>query len=148
MKERLPGKVFFQDDDEYSTALAHYDSLQEQELHPRCVVFPTATADISVAINIPSEHGTEFAITGSGGTYDADAANINDGVTINLRKMNRVTVSEDRSIVPIGSGTRWHEVYERLESLRLTTVGGRVLGVGVAGLTLGGEFQSSLLWFG
>ncbi|KAL8773027.1 MAG: hypothetical protein Q9209_002047 [Squamulea sp. 1 TL-2023] len=38
----------------------------------------------------------------------------------------------------VGPGARWEDVYSKLDPLNLSVVGGRVLTVGVAGLTLGG----------
>jgi FAD/FMN-containing dehydrogenase len=67
------------------------------------------------------------------------AANIEGGVVINLRKMNSVTVSEDRTSVTIGGGAIWGEVYEYLDALGIATFGGRVSTVGVGGLSTGGK---------
>ena len=43
----------------------------------------------------------------------------------------------------IGSGLVWDDVYSALEPFNVSVVGGRVSGVGVAGLTLGGGYS----WF-
>jgi hypothetical protein len=40
--------------------------------------------------------------------------------------------------VEVGAGLTWDQVYEVLEPTGVNVVGGRVFGVGVAGLTLGG----------
>lgn len=58
---------------------------------------------------------------------------------MSLEKFNQVTVSSDRTIVSVGSGNRWHRVYEELERDNLTVTGGRTGSVGVGGLTLGGK---------
>ena len=68
----------------------------------------------------------------------AGAANIQDGVAIDLSLMNSVEVSEDRHTTSVGPGARWHDVYNKLDALGLSVVGGRVSDVGVAGVTLGG----------
>lgn len=68
----------------------------------------------------------------------AGAANIQDGVTIDLSAMNTVSVSEDRSTTSVGGGARWEDVYLRLDAMSLAVSGGRVNDVGVGGLTLGG----------
>lgn len=81
----------------------------------------------------------------------AGAANIQDGVTIDLSQMSRIKVSKDRKIVSVGAGARWQDVYARLDPMNLSVVGGRAGTVGVAGLTLGGKFPYSsseqCLWF-
>ena len=69
----------------------------------------------------------------------AGAANIQDGVTIDLGLMNDVTVSRDNAITSVGSGARWQDVYLKLDAMNLSVAGGRVYDVGVGGLLLGGE---------
>lgn len=71
----------------------------------------------------------------------AGAANIQDGVTIDLSQMNSVDVSDNQRLTRVGPGARWHDVYSKLDSLGLSVVGGRVSDVGVAGLTLGGDLR-------
>lgn len=71
----------------------------------------------------------------------AGAANIDDGVTIDLGAMNDVIVNEAQTVASVGAGARWLDVYATLDSLGLSVVGGRDSNVGVAGLTLGGWFS-------
>ncbi len=75
----------------------------------------------------------------------AGAANIQNGVTIDLSAMNTVTVSEDQQITSVGAGARWQDLYPKLDALNLAVSGGRVNDVGVAGLTLGGIHIVDLL---
>ena len=72
----------------------------------------------------------------------AGAANIQNGVTIDLQSLNQVDVSQDRKTVAIGPGNRWGGVYLKLDALGLATSGGRVAIVGVGGLMLGGMQQA------
>jgi FAD/FMN-containing dehydrogenase len=69
----------------------------------------------------------------------ASAANISDGITIDLSRLDRVLVTKDRSTVTIGPSSRWHRVYEELAPQGLVAAGGRVATVRVSGLILGGE---------
>jgi FAD/FMN-containing dehydrogenase len=78
-------------------------------------------------------------VRGGGHTLNAGAANIDSGVTINLRSMNQVTVNKERSLVSVGGGAKWAEVYPVVDALKLATSGGRVADVGVGGLTTGGK---------
>lgn len=50
-----------------------------------------------------------------------------------------MTVSKDKSQVTIGGGLKWADVYSKLAVQDLTVTGGRVSGVGVGGLSLGGK---------
>jgi FAD/FMN-containing dehydrogenase len=66
------------------------------------------------------------------------------GVQISMTRFNETKVSFDAATVEVGAGLTWDRVYAVLESYNLTVVGGRIPGVGVAGLTLGGgKFVSS-----
>ena len=75
----------------------------------------------------------------------AGAANIAEGVTIDLSALNSVVVNEAQTITSIGVGARWEQVYLALDAMGLATSGGRVAPVGVGGLTTGGKSCSLLL---
>jgi len=77
----------------------------------------------------------------------AGAANIDDGVTIDLGTMNDVTVNDALTVASVGAGARWFDVYSKLDSLGLSVVGGRDSNVGVAGLTLGGLSRLGKYWY-
>ena len=68
----------------------------------------------------------------------AGAANIQNGVTIDLSTMKDISVSQDNCTTSVGAGARWQDVYLNLDAMNLAVSGGRVNDVGVAGLTLGG----------
>lgn len=96
---------------------------------------------LSHATNFSSE--CQFAVRGAGHTPWPGAANIQGGVTIDLAGLNAVDVSPNRRVTGIGGGNRWIDVYTKLDALGLSVPGGRVAGVGVGGLTTGGEIRIS-----
>ncbi|KAF9639259.1 FAD linked oxidase [Lasiodiplodia theobromae] len=55
--------------------------------------------------------------------------------------MDQIVLSEDNSTVEIGMGLTWADVYEELDDAGYNVVGGRVVGPGVGGFTLGGGFS-------
>ena len=65
------------------------------------------------------------------------AANINNGVLIDMSQFNQVVYDSVRSLATIGAGQQWENVYSQLDQFNVTVVGGRVLDVGVGGLILG-----------
>ena len=65
--------------------------------------------------------------------------NINGGVTIDMSYMNQVSPDLKLGIVSVGPGNRWEDVFEILDPLNSTVVGGRSRTVGVGGLVLSGE---------
>lgn len=60
------------------------------------------------------------------------------GVQIALSRFNETKVNVASGTVEVGAGLTWDQVYAALEPAGITVVGGRVPGVGCAGLTLGG----------
>jgi FAD/FMN-containing dehydrogenase len=72
-----------------------------------------------------------------------------EGILLSLSGLDMLKLSEDTTIVSVGPGNRWRDVYDFLEPHSLTAVGGRVGGVGVPGLLLGGgiSFHSSQYGF-
>ena len=66
------------------------------------------------------------------------------GVQIALSRFNDTKVNVDNGTVEVGPALTWDEVYGTLAPIGMSVIGGRVPGVGVAGLTLGGgEFLRS-----
>ena len=71
----------------------------------------------------------------------AGAANIQDGVTIDLSGLNQFSVSKNGTFATIGPGLRWGQVYTMLATYGLATPGGRSGDVGVGGYLLGGMLR-------
>ena len=113
-------------------------------MHPTCVVSVTSTKDVALSVFLSTVGGQvfpgkcDFAVRSGGHTPFAGAANINQGITIDLSALNQVTPSKDLSTVTLGPGNRWSQVYTKLDALGIAIGGGRVAIVGVGGLTLGG----------
>ena len=60
------------------------------------------------------------------------------GVQISMTRFNETKVNSTCGTVEIGAGLTWGEVYDALNDTGVIVIGGRSIGVGVAGLTLGG----------
>jgi hypothetical protein len=61
-----------------------------------------------------------------------------------MTRFNETKVNLASGTVDVGPGLIWDQVYAALEPSGVNVLGGRVPGVGVAGLTLGGgEYLSS-----
>lgn len=86
-----------------------------------------------------------FAIRSGGHASSAGAANIPEGVTLDLSGLDTISLEEvqksDQSsapIVSVGVGATWGSVYSYLEPSNLSVSGARAATVGVGGLLLGG----------
>ncbi|KAF2966392.1 hypothetical protein GQX73_g7171 [Xylaria multiplex] len=125
----------------YESSLASYFSIQATSVRPACIVSPETAEDVAKAVRIMTgykRYACPFAIRSGGHAAKANAANIEGGVTLDLRLLNSVDVSPDKLSVSIGVGNTWDAVYSKLDSMNLSVNGGRTAGVGVGGLILGG----------
>jgi FAD/FMN-containing dehydrogenase len=66
------------------------------------------------------------------------------GIEIAMTRFNETNVDYTCGTVEVGAGLTWDQVYAALEPTGVNVVGGRIPGVGVAGLTLGGGESLSL----
>jgi FAD/FMN-containing dehydrogenase len=55
-----------------------------------------------------------------------------------MTRFNDIVIREDSQTVEVGAGLTWTDIYSYLVAKGFNVVGGRLNGVGVAGLTLGG----------
>ena len=90
-------------------------------------------------VKLLAESSINFAIRSGGHSPSPGAANINNGVLIDMSDFNQVDYNAANSLVTIGPGQTWGDVYSHLDQYNVTVVGGRVLSVGVGGLILGGK---------
>ena len=142
----LREKVSYPSDATYNASIRSY-WFQEARLSPSCIVNPTSASDVALIVKTLVRKGasksnsSSFAIRSGGHTPFAGAANIENGVTVDLRAMNDVKLSADHRVTFAGAGSIWDDIYGILQPLNLTVVGGRVAGLGVGGLTTGGWFK-------
>ena len=101
-----------------------------------------------MAVKALTQSNCSFAIRSGGHSTWAGDANIAGGVTVDLQGLNAVELSGDRSIVSVGAGSRWGQVYDALIPENRIVAGGRVGDVGVGGLTVGGGISAFTPRFG
>ncbi|KAH8890548.1 FAD-binding domain-containing protein [Thozetella sp. PMI_491] len=144
---RLPKRVSFPDTTAYNESISSYFSGQEKDLHPGCIYSPESTSEVVQFIKLVNELGhtkkpgspdIQFAIRSGGHTVFSGAANINGGITVDMRAINSMVLSEDRKVASIGTGAKWSELYPELLKYNITVMGGRVTDIGVGGLITGG----------
>ena len=87
---------------------------------------------------------TPFAVKGGGHATNPGFSST-PGVEIALARFNSTKVNAYDGTVEVGPGLTWDQVYKTLGPTGVNVVGGRIPGVGVAGLTLGGGTRIPLL---
>lgn len=142
---QFPERVVFLNDSTYAFDQSSYYSGQERGIQPNCIFTPATTSEVSQFIKtITPRQGSDakFAIRGGGHTLWKGAANIDGGVTVDMRLINQTVLSADKKVANLGSGARWHDVYNSLNPHNLTVTGGRLGSLGVGGFLSGGKFGS------
>jgi FAD/FMN-containing dehydrogenase len=116
-----------------------YWSAQQTEVTPACRVDVGSAESISITIKVSRLTKCPFVVRSGGHAAFAGGSSIENGILINMKPLNMVELSEDRSTTSVGPGNTWYDVYTKLDPLKVSVVGGREAGVGVGGLTLGGK---------
>ncbi|KAI9715535.1 MAG: hypothetical protein M1828_000787 [Chrysothrix sp. TS-e1954] len=128
----------------YRESVNSYWSRQEAELEPSGIFRPHSADEISAAlgllhdVNVRSGFAAPFAVRAGGYQAYPGSANIQSGLTIDLRQLKHIQLCEDRSEVTVGAGCTFEDVYGYLDPLDLSVAGARVAQVGVTGFILGG----------
>ncbi|KAL7935512.1 hypothetical protein V8C35DRAFT_299670 [Trichoderma chlorosporum] len=144
---QFPTLVSIQGDAAYNASQSSFYTSLERDVTPGCVFRPNCTADVSKFIKLISSNtprtrsgdfsGT-FAVRGGGHTLWTGAANIDGGVTVDMRGMNSFSLSKDLKTASLGGGAIWSDIYPQLTPHNLTIMGGRLPGIGVGGFATGG----------
>lgn len=107
-------------------------------LMPAFVSFPRTVYDVQRCLQCSAMHAMPCVVK-SGGHCNSGYSTIGtNGFVINLEKMNDVRVGSNTVVVQTGS--RWKNVYDKLEDKQLI-MGGMCPFVGVGGYTLGGGYS-------
>jgi hypothetical protein len=101
-------------------------------------VVTNSTGSLQQAVKYLTHNNVQFAVRSGGHTIKPGGSNIDDGVLIDLSRLNQIEYSATGRVAIVGSGARWGAVYKALEPYNVTVVGGRLNDIGVGGLILGG----------
>jgi hypothetical protein len=107
-------------------------------------VQPINAAEVFTIITILTSAATPdlpacpFAVKSGGHMSHTGANNIDDGVSIDLSKINDTQLSSDRKTVSIGPGSTWQAAANKLHGTGIGIPVGRCPHTAVGGVTLGG----------
>ncbi|KAK6215223.1 FAD binding domain-containing protein [Colletotrichum tabaci] len=127
----------------YKLSVGSYFSLKEADLKPACIVMPNSAHDVSVAVRTLTagadiwDGKCQFAIRGGGHTPFKGAANMENGIVLDLKNLPALGISVDHKTITMSPSQTWDQVTEQLDPFDLSTLGARVAGVGVGGAVLG-----------
>lgn len=128
----------FNGDAEYNNFTATFWSDLQAETNPYCVFYPSSQPEVSVAVLLSRLTQCPFAVRSGGHAAFSGGSNIEGGITVSMRNLNRITLSDDKKTAHIQPGNTWNRIYNELQPYDLAAIGGRVADIGVGGLTTGG----------
>lgn len=143
LAQTLRAKLSLPDSPTYKESTSSYFTALESELSPACVVAPSSTQDVvDILTTVKSfvDSGTcQLAVKARGNQPFAGAANIAEGLTIDLGAFKDITLHPGAQSASVGAGVSWGDLYEKLGTTGLAVAGGRSSQGGIGGLTLGGN---------
>jgi FAD/FMN-containing dehydrogenase len=131
----LRGELIQPDDPGYDPARKVYNAMIDRR--PRLIARCADVADVMSTVNFGREQELLVAIRGGG--HNAGGLGVcDDGLVIDLSRMNYVRVDPKKKTVQVGGGALWRDVDHATHAFGLAVPSGIISTTGVAGLTLGG----------
>jgi FAD/FMN-containing dehydrogenase len=114
---------------------------------PRAVAQPIDAADVQRAIRFTVAHDIPVRARSGGHSY-AGYSTLSNGVVVDLRRLNSITVDKRAGTATVGAGAQLIDVSAALARAGATLPAGSCPSVGIAGVTLGGGFGLASRKFG
>lgn len=134
-KSSLRGELIKQSDTRYDTARKVYNGMIDRR--PLLIANCADVADVITAVKFGREHKLVVSIRG-GGHNAAGLSVCDDGLVIDLGRINYVHTDPKNRTVLAGGGALWGDVDHAAHAFGLAVPAGIISTTGVGGLTLGG----------
>jgi FAD/FMN-containing dehydrogenase len=128
------GEIIEPGDASYDETRAVFNGMFDRR--PAAILRPADTTGVQAAVGLARETGAPFAIR-SGGHSVAGFSSVEDGIVLDLRNLNGVTVDPERRIARAQGGVNWAAFDAITQEHGLAVTGGRVTTTGVVGFTAG-----------
>lgn len=135
LSQTLDGEVITPEDAHYDETRALFNAMIDRR--PAAIACCVSVDDVVACVGAARSKETPLAVRG-GGHSVAGVSLCDDGLVIDVRRMNEVTVDPQARTARTGAGATWGEFDAATQAHGLATTGGRVSTTGVTGLTLGG----------
>ena len=145
LREALRGDVVTPADPDYDEARRVWNGAHDAR--PALVVRCAGAADVIAAVGFAHSNDLPIAVRG-GGHSIAGFSTVDDGIVIDLSRMNDVRVDPIARRATVGGGAVWADVDHETQAHGLATTGGLVSSTGVGGFTLGGGIGWTMRKFG
>ncbi|KAI3394085.1 hypothetical protein diail_3209 [Diaporthe ilicicola] len=126
--------------DDFEKLNSSYLSSLEGEIVPSGIFLPKSAVDVAKFITTIKAYAidglAQFAVRGAGQQPLPGCANVQGGLTVDLRHLSGIEIKEGS--VSVGAGERWGKIYEAVQEKGLGVTGSRSAQGGVGGLALSG----------
>ena len=135
LRNVFTGKILLPEDPSYKDSRTIFNAMIDNRpgMIARCV----EEKDVIHAVNFSRDLDLEISVRGGGHSVSGWGLT-EGGLMIDLSLMNMVEVNPDNLTARVGGGATWIDFARACQPYNLTTTGGTVPSVGVAGVTLGG----------
>ena len=134
-QERFGGEVVLPGDAAYDQARSLWNG--DIDRRPALIARATTAGDVAGAVAFAQDDGLEMTVRGGGHNF-AGLAVCDDGLMLDLSRMNGVTVDPAARRARCGGGATWADLDAATQAHGLAVPGGFISHTGVGGLTLGG----------
>jgi FAD/FMN-containing dehydrogenase len=135
LRDSLHGEVVEATDADYDESRKVWNGAIDRR--PRVVALCADEADVQTAVRFATEQGLEIAVRG-GAHSMSGACVVDDGIVIDLSRMNQVRVDPDARRAVVAGGALLSDLDSATQAHGLAVPAGLVSHTGVGGLTLGG----------
>lgn len=127
--------------EEFQSLNNSYLSGFESDLSPACIFLPRSKEEVAAFVRTiqPFVGDVQFAIRAAGRQPLPGCANVQGGITIDLRSLTGIAIQD--GLVRIAAGELWGSVYEYLEPHGLGVAGGKSTTCGIGGLATQGMYR-------
>jgi FAD/FMN-containing dehydrogenase len=145
LREAVRGDLLTPADAEYDEARRVWNGAHDAR--PAMIVRCAGAADVIAAVGFARSNDLRIAVRGGGHSLPGFST-VDDGIVIDLSRMNDVRVDPFARRATVGGGSTWRDVDHETQAHGLATTGGLVSSTGVAGFTLGGGIGWTMRKFG
>ena len=146
LSQAIRGHVFYKGQPGYGSARLVYNTVYDFVM-PQAVARPINAQDVQAAVQWCVAKDVPMRARSGGHSY-VGYSTLSNGVMVDLRKLNQISVNKRGRYATVGAGCQLIDIYRALAAQGVTVPGGSCPSVGVSGVTLGGGMGLAARNFG